>query len=179
MINLSELISKDASISGKLRIHYSPVPVEQLEDKTSRNAADIKPRGLWYGFGREWIDYVEGNSELRHKRGRYIYFVKVHNLKRVLQLSGIGDILKFSKEYADWRRGNSYLIDWAKVTKRYSGIEINPHSDAAQRYANGGGGGTFNDLMWYRDWDVASGCMWDLNNISIKLIFPRQKDDKT
>ena len=103
--------------------------------------------------------------------------MKVHNLKHVLRVNGIADIFKFTKHYADWRRGRNYLIDWAKVTKHYAGIEINPHSDAAQKYATGGGG-TFNELMWYRFWDVASGCMWDLNNISIKPIFPRKKDDK-
>ena len=173
MINLLELISKDAPISGKLRIHYSREPVDQIKDKTDLNQADAKPKGFWYGFGREWINYVETDHELSHKRGKYIYFVKVHNLKRVLQLNGLVDIFNFTKQYSDKWRGQYWLINWPKVTKHYAGIEINPHSTAAQHYARNS-----RELEWYRDWDVASGCMWDVSNISTKLIFPRQTHDK-
>lgn len=172
MISLSELISKDAPISGKLRIHYSIVPIETLEGKSQMDYSETKPRGFWYGFGREWIDYVERSTDLKHKRGKYIYFVKVHDLKRVLQLKGCSELIRFSKQY-----GNGVLINWSMVAKKYSGIEINPHSEVAQSYS--GGDGAFMELSWYKHWDVASGCIWDLDNISIKLIFPRQTDDKT
>lgn len=164
MIKLSELTSKDAPISGKLRIHYSRGPIEKLEIKNQMEYSDDKPRGFWYGFGREWIDYVENTRGLSHKRGKYIYFVKVHDLKRVLQLKDYNELVRFSTQY-----GNELLIYWNRVAKDYSGIEINPHCSV--RGAN--------QLEWYKNWDVASGCMWDLNNTSTKLIFPRQNDDKT
>ena len=40
-------------------------------------------------------------------------------------------------------------IDWIKVSKQYSGIEINPYQHS-NRYTS----------MWYYGWDVASGCIW-------------------
>jgi hypothetical protein len=45
------------------------------------------------------------------------------------------------------------------LTDKYDGIEINPYQFEA-RY----------QYLWYYGWDIASGCVWNLNNVKLKLL---------
>jgi hypothetical protein len=60
------------------------------------------------------------------------------------------------------------LIDWKKVAKEYSGIEICPYI-GEQRLK----------FSWYYPWDVASGCVWDNSAVkSINLVSGPNKIDE-
>ena len=93
--------------------------------------------------------------------GKYIYSVDIGNTN-VLQIKTHMELMQFSREYQGmmsqvYRKGES--IDWNKVASKYDGIEINPYQFEA-RY----------QYLWYYGWDIASGCVWNLSGVKLKLL---------
>lgn len=127
------------------------------------NKQPQKPKGLWYGFGDSWLNWVR--NEMPEWESDYLFHLKVDQSK-VLRLSTYDELIKFSKEY---KLVDSNLpafgfdtmgIDWIEVSKKYSGIEIVPYIFKARL-----------ELSWYYSWDVASGCIWNNDAIvSLKNI---------
>ncbi len=112
-----------------------------------------KPFGLWYGFDNSWLDWV---------RGRYDYWQLswLHTIEmddsNVLRIENGIEIEAFTDEYSEGGLAagprKTRDIDWKKVSKTYSGIEIVPFlNDCNTRV----------ELFWYYGWDVACGCIWD------------------
>ena len=161
MIKLQELLSKNDPINDKLRIHLSKNQITQLVNKNLEDYPLNKPDGLWYGFGREWIDFVYKN-ELTIKHGNYIYYVKLKDPKRILQIKDLTGMEEFSNKYLQRK-----LINWKVVSNDYDGIEINPYQ--GKLYYNSV------KYAWYGDWSIASGCVWNTNTIELKLIYPKTK----
>lgn len=166
MIRLKELLSANDRISDKLRIHVSKEPITSLVPKEPiRGDKPIsKPNGIWYGFGRSWLDYVAGHPHINHLQyqGTFIYLVKIKDQNKILRLKTRGDIDKFNEKYYT-KPG----INWQAVAQSWSGIEINPFIPNLHR-----DGGKYS---WYQTWDVASGCVWDVSAIQLKLIYPKQQ----
>jgi len=122
-----------ASLNGG-KIIYSPID--------QPNKPMVKPFGLWYAIGTEWIDWV------RYERPdweRDHAFVLDVDESRLLKINNYNDLQRFNEEYGI----EGYYIDWEKVSEKYGGIEIAPYIYQA-RY----------EISWYYDWDVASGCIW-------------------
>lgn len=162
-MKLKELLSFDDRINEKLRIHLSSTPVGPLQNKPVISPTDKgpydKPRGLWYGFGREWIDFSVGEG-FRPSRG-YIYFVKLLKPDRILRITTEGGMYLFTEKYYE-----RPLIDWKRVAQDWAGIEITPwqgrlYMDSAK-------------LSWYGGWDIASGCVWETSAIKLRQIFPKK-----
>ena len=40
-------------------VHVSETPIYKLEQRDYVQLPDDKPKGFWYGFGDEWIDWIE------------------------------------------------------------------------------------------------------------------------
>jgi hypothetical protein len=160
MIKFSELMN-ELKLTDDMRIHMSKKPFE-LEPRTFVQSVTMKPSGFWYGFGSEWIDWCR--SEMPDWVGKYIYGVDVGK-SNVLQITTNLELIQFSREYESkvsdtgYRREAGESIDWQKVASKYDGIEINPYQYEA-RY----------ELMWYYGWDIASGCVWNLSKVKLKLI---------
>jgi hypothetical protein len=161
MIKLSELVN-ELKLTDDIRIHMSKTPYE-LEQRTFAQKVTVKPFGFWYGFGGEWIDWCR--SEMSSKwTGKYIYSVDIGNIN-ILRIKTHMELMQFNREYQP--NDSSFYpalkdgeaIDWKKVVNKYDGIEINPYQSEA-RY----------QYMWYYGWDVASGCVWNLNNVKLKLV---------
>jgi hypothetical protein len=117
----------------------------------------FKPRGLWYGIGTEWIDWVRG--EMPEWESEHVFIIKV-NEPRIKIIRTLDEIDAFTKEYGS-NEGSSryrmtggsykdYSIDWRRVAADYDGIEIAPYNYRAR-----------NEYIWYYGWDVASGCIWN------------------
>lgn len=170
MIKLKELISFEDKISDKLRIHLSKNPIEKLVNRptyiTQSEVPVNKPTGFWYGFGREWIDLVYG-EEWNSRMGNYIYFVKLKHPEKMLFIKNKEGMDDLNKNYYD---DKMRTIDWKRFSGDYSGIEINPFQGKLYRSSG--------DYGWYGGWDVASGCVWNVNNLDLKLIYPRNSNDK-
>ena len=156
MIKLSQLIN-ELKLTNDMRIHMSKNPFE-LEQRTFNQKVTMKPFGFWYGFGSEWIDWTR--SEMPEWVGKYIYSVDIGNTN-VLQIKTHMELMMFNREYQSnlSDTGHRRLIDWKKVADKYDGIEINPYQFEA-RY----------QYLWYYGWDIASGCVWNLKNVKLKLL---------
>ena len=158
MIKLSQLVN-ELKLTDDMRIHMSKKPFE-LEPRTFTQKIAMKPSGFWYGFGSEWIDWTR--SEMIDWVGKYIYSVDIGNTN-VLQIKTHMELMQFSREYSQGLMSKVYregeVIDWKKVASKYDGIEINPYQFEA-RY----------QYLWYYGWDVASGCVWNLSKVKLKLL---------
>ena len=149
----------------------------KLDKKYKYTGSDcIKPRGFWYACGSGWYD--AGVNAETHK---YLYSVKLKRsiltkdlseIKKgkVLQITKQDEMRAFDKKYGknviskDIYFDNYLLINWKQVKKDFAGIEICPHQIKSRFGVNGET--VDNDIMfWYYSWDVASGCIWDLNAI--------------
>ena len=162
-LSVSELteLQNRLKITPDMRIHMSKYPIQKLEKRYYIQKPDDKPNGFWYGFGNEWIDWTETAGPER--KGKYIYEVYINDSK-ILQINDDQQFIEFTKEYKSRKQiipEIIFSIDWPRIEFKYDGIEINPYIDHAR-----------NDIkaFWYYSWDIASGCIWNLNNVKIKLI---------
>jgi hypothetical protein len=155
---LSELQTR-LSITPDMRIHISKNPIYKLELRSYTQIPSNKPRGLWYGFGDNWIDWVE--TIMPEWMGEYIYRVYIDG-SNVLQIKDYSEIKEFYKEYISRDQlcpGGTYFVDWNRIATKYDGIEINPYiGEARLKYD------------WYHTWDVASGCIWNLDMVKYELL---------
>jgi hypothetical protein len=160
MINLKQLIS-ELKLTSDMRIHMSKKPFE-LEQRSFIQKLSMKPSGFWYGFGSEWLDWCR--SEMPEWTGKYIYSVDIGS-SNVLRIKSHMELMMFHRKYSMRKPEDipedfdDVNISWYKVSKEYDGIEINPYQYEA-RY----------QYMWYYGWDVASGCIWNLKNVKLKLL---------
>jgi GNAT superfamily N-acetyltransferase len=147
-------------LSGEKKISFRDKDQEQ-----DTNAS--KPKGLWYSFGYEWANWV--SREMPERANTYEYIHKIDVTKKVLRLETIKQCLEFTDRFgsdASWHR--HYLINWDKVAKVYSGIEVtNPRDFHLDEERIGGA-----KLWWLYGWDVGSGCIWREDGIeSIELVY--------
>ena len=144
------------------RVHASvdlPVDILLRRYGTPRQPRGPKPKGFWYAFGNEWIDWV--NSEMPQWKSKYSYYylVDVKGCK-LLKMSKFEELIEFSQDFG-YDDGNSFYINWSKVAKKYDGIEINPYVFAARMN---------DDAQWYYGWDVASGCVWRPKKLKLEKV---------
>lgn len=132
------------------RITMSKSPIEKINSTTGQ-ISHFKPKGLWYGVGKSWINWVQ--SEEPQWMGKYIYKLTLTN--SVLKLSSVSATRQFSKKFKADCPGLQ-CIDWQKVALEYSGIEIAPYQSSLRSSVL---------IPWYYTWDVASGCIWNVNAV--------------
>lgn len=138
------------------RVILSPQEIKTIRSVPSQGI-HFKPKGLWYGIGTSWVDWLEGEGYSFSSKdwgGKYIYKLKLAG--GVLRIKSARELDQFTEEYeAESRFGGDQFIDWREVAKKYKGIEIAPYQASRRsRY------------MWYCGWDVASGCIWNASAIS-------------
>lgn len=110
------------------------------------NEPYFKPGGLWYGVGREWLEWTRAESF--HNEIGHIYRLHLDRSK-MLVLRTVTELDEFNACYLRPRSG-FHPVDWPEVMLAYTGIEIAPYQ-YSRRF----------DLSWYYSWDVASGCIWN------------------
>lgn len=131
-------------MSNNDKIFFNPVE-KQTEDGT-------KPKGLWYGIGSSWIDWVR--NEMPDWEADNVFKINI-NEDKILKITSTEELLDFNRKYGV--KSNFYNnINWDKVSKDYSGIEISPYQYKLRLNR---------DVFWYYGWDVASGCIWGDNTI--------------
>jgi hypothetical protein len=148
-------------ITPDMHIHMSKKPIHKLEKRLYAQISGDKPHGLWYGFGDEWIDWTETAGPER--KGEYIYEVDIDS-SNILQIKDYPEIARFTKEYGSSKQiipGKIFSIDWSRIEYKYDGIEINPYLYHAR---------LDDKFLWYYSWDVASGCIWNLEKVKISLL---------
>lgn len=169
-------MSENTIKPSSLRLsHFSKTPLK-LENLTypSNKIYDLrgtyfdKPQGLWlsdesdYGW-KSWCK--ENQFNLKNLKYQIEFDV---SLEGILLLKTEKDMLSFTKEFSE---GNPTLfalpnfkmqgIDWDKVKQKYHGIIITPYQ-----------GNVHFTLSWYYGWDCASGCIWNLSNLT-EVVSPK------
>lgn len=150
-------------VRGMARLlHYAEKPTT-LDMRNYEQAASrywMKPRGLWVS--------VEGEDDwptwCRSEQFRLAALDNVHEVvlkpdAHVLTISSKDELIAFTNEYSApspnlWGNDRTETIDWWTVATRYGGIIIAPYQWSC-RFS----------LSWYYGWDVASGCIWDIDAI--------------
>jgi hypothetical protein len=131
-----------------------------------------KPRGLWYGINQSWVEWCS-SEEPGWVHDHFHEVVLDHT--KILRISNIKQFNAFEKEFGmidpmlkmfedrmpslgGFSLEASHIgresIDWHKVAKQYSGLEITPYLWEKRLTS-----------MWYYGWDCASGCVWNANAI--------------
>jgi hypothetical protein len=130
----------------------------------------LKPNGLWYSFGCEWISWCL--SEMKEWIGNYSHEIEL-KYDDILVLETGQDVANFEKDYG---REERYLgcsksvytqINWKKLSQDFSGIEIRNYSDI---YGSIDPKIPIARSLWISSWDVSGGCVWDLSKIKVKDI---------
>jgi hypothetical protein len=105
-----------------------------------------KPKGLWYGMGDSWIDWVR--HEMPTWECNNLFKLDLDESK-IIKLNNEEELLAFNDQYGEKDYIN--FIDWFEVSKKYSGIEIPNYLWSLRMDRR---------VSWYYGWDVASGCVW-------------------
>lgn len=144
-----------------MHVHLSERLIDKLSPKGYTQQAGTKPNGFWYSYGTEWIDELSASKNLKDG---YIYKVDINNLN-ILQIKTEFELSNFTREYGLNNPSNTFTktyIDWVRVARKYDGVEIN--LPIFPNYTNSP------ELLWLYGWDIASGCVWNLDRIKIELI---------
>ena len=161
-------LSEELRFGSKERIHVSKEPIGDLTP-IEQTPGSLKPRGLWYGFGDEWIGWLK--MEMPEWWGETQYAYKIFpDTSNILVINTREELDDFIKNYYGEKS-----IDWVKVAQVYDGFEI-PHyrkegfrqivftSPEREKY------------MWVYAMDISSGCIW--NPKAIKTIKPFGKKSR-
>ena len=155
------------------RVIFSDVKMDKLLDfDYTKQKVGLKPGGVWYSIGDEWADLISGEYPDWAPRYSFVHRITVDDSK-FLKMSTLDELVKFTEKYQDpdpYRNAlDTKFVDWAHVAEDYAGIEVNPYIPAA-RYDR--------RTLWYGGWDVASGCVWDINLIkSVEFLGEMSDDD--
>lgn len=124
-----------------------------------KQITDDKPKGLWYGIGSSWLDWI--SSEMPEWFSPFTYEIYVDESK-LLRVTNPSEMLVFNEKYSKAERyGNK--IDWSAVERDgFGGVEISPYMWEFR----------LNTITrWYYGWDCASGCIWNYSLIEgVRLI---------
>ena len=166
--SLVDLILHDEQYSLNLNDRYILSHEKNIEfrNKEQDNERDFKPKGLWYAFNYEWASWVY--HEMPRYARDYDYVHKIEVTDKVLSLDTIDKCIEFTKRYGieqAWGNHPIYKIDWIKVAKDYSGIEVTQPYKWSRIHEHE------YTLWWLYGWDVGSGCVWNEDGIkSIELV---------
>lgn len=122
-----------------------------------------KPDGLWVSV-KGPDDWPTWCASERWALDRQVpHRVTLSPAANVLLVDSMSALLSFSENYgapiSNWFT-QRVAIDWARVAQDFGGIIIAPYQWPARL-----------SVDWYYGWDVASGCIWDLDCIaSVDLI---------
>ena len=113
-----------------------------------------KPKGLWYGCGDSWIEWVKIEMPEKLEKANYLYEVKLG--EEIIQISSDDEFDNFQSEFGFGSGWRGPAINWKEIQEQeYNGIEICPYNWERRMKSD-----------WYYPWDVASGCIWDPSGVS-------------
>jgi hypothetical protein len=148
------------------RYTFTASPITGVRNMTGEQSVNDKPRGMWYSCGDGWIQWLMAEMPKWIDDIKYVYEV-VPNLEDMFQLRTERDIFSFSNEVGVTQYGRrANKIDWQKVARMSSGIEICPYQYNLRIH---------HATPWYYPWDYASGCIWHPNGLrSLRIVAQRK-----
>lgn len=133
----------------------------------------IKPRGFWFSEGLSMLKFWKDNMQPIDLDNSYIYEVKIKDPNhKLLILKTFDDVLAFNNKF---RQTHKYvvkgkirkmsLINWYRVSEEYDGLYVKNYNQIRKKNFDLIG----KKLLWYYTFDWSSGCIWNFNNIDVKL----------
>jgi hypothetical protein len=145
-----------------MRIHNTIAPGLYLDAKyEQRESYNLKPFGLWYSFDDAWKAWCSDNMPERLFANDFELVINEINLLIIKDFKTAVDITVQHKNDKYWNLGIHH-VDWNKLSKTYSGIEIPDYWSLKKEMWKLPGP----VLTWFYAWDVPSGCIWDLSIIN-------------
>jgi len=172
LLEIAKFIINEKLILGKNeRVHIFTNKIESIKDIVQGKSVFGKPGGLWYGFGDEWIYFAkhgfDDDSNLSFKKKKYGY--KIYpNMEKIIVLRTKDNVDNFVNRYLSEVPDmyNQYNIDWVRVSRDYSGIEIPTYEELGMRlWYDQGGREAYARYWWLYPWDVSSGCIWKSDGV--------------
>jgi hypothetical protein len=166
-MKLVTVLNEVLNIGSGERIHVSSNPMQELRDLTAQNGVPSedrpigKPDGFWYAFGDSWLYFTSHSMTGRYDASQHAYKVVVDRSKIVsIRNQDMLDYFNREFSYETDMRDTPYLIDWVKVSQKYSGFEIPCYDDLEIK------GSTYIiKNRWLYNWDVPSGVIWNPNAV--------------
>jgi len=164
-MKLVSVLNEVLNIGSGERIHVSNNPIEELRDLTAQNGVpsenrpDGKPDGFWYAFGDSWLYWTSMNMSTKNYEHAYKVVV---DRSKIISIRNQDMLDDFNREftYETDSKYMPYLVDWGKVSQRYSGFEIPAYDDleiSGDRYIIRN--------RWLLNWDIPSGVIWNPNAV--------------
>lgn len=154
----------DLDLCADSLLIYSEHPIRVLRDRSNEQGIDIRPFGLWYGVGVEWVERAERMGEW-YEDTRYLYELRFDpQLDAILRVDTEDRLFNFARRFEVILMSGARLVDWGKVARTYDGVEFSPYlSHLAGRFP------------WYGDFEVPCGCVWNPESIAaVTLTFARK-----
>lgn len=135
-----------------LKVHITDALERECTfDRMSVPATDHKPAGVWYAIGGEWIRFCASDMPQWLTAAPRVYALSLDRA-HLIELHDTETTQQFTAWYGAGA-GDTATIDWPTVREsggvKPSGVEIDPYDY------------TFRYEMWYYQWDIASGVIWD------------------
>lgn len=112
-----------------------------------------KPRGFWVSVDGpdDWPSWCD-TEQYRPDRLAHRYEVRLASTANIITIDTAYGLLQFEHEWGV-RILNATNINWPLLALRYDGLIIAPYQWSCR------------SRDWYYTWDVASGCIWNLDAI--------------
>jgi hypothetical protein len=118
-----------------------------------------KPKGMWYGIDNSWTNHCTREAFLP-KIKKYNFIIDL-DVSSIFVLDSIEKYQYIIDNYGFLGRWGDGLIDWAKLSANYKGIEIPNYDSLRNKIPDD----SYDNNNWISSWDVNSGCIWDLTAI--------------
>jgi hypothetical protein len=148
--------------------HYSRKPITGIMSYPYNQSLRDKPNGFWVSVKGDcdWPWFVKNELSSEDRLGNKVT-VELKEDANILLLESVEAVLAFSEEFSlqpQWAKefpsGQGYFhIDWDRVADLYDGIIITPYQWPLRNDGR---------TSWYYGWDVASGCIWNVEKLVIK-----------
>jgi hypothetical protein len=166
-MKLISVLNEVLNIGSEERIHVSEDPIQDLRDLTAQNGVPSdnrpigKPDGFWYAFGDSWLYFTSHSMRDKYEGSQHAYKVVVDKSK-IVSIRNQDMLNDFNREFAfeTDNKFTPYLVDWSKVSQKYSGFEIPCYDDLEIK-----GSRYIIKNRWLYNWDIPSGVIWNPNAV--------------
>jgi hypothetical protein len=151
--------------------HVSVKKIYKLTNASFVDSVD-KPPGLWYTITKNgWIDYLRNENSDEAKKYKYLYTLSVSPSAKLYTIDSVDKAAELCKEIVTGKTSNGQdIVDWKIVKSKYDGVEVKEGvverlklAIKTPEYKVKG----FSCMKIFVMFDVASGCIWNLNKVSI------------
>ncbi len=177
----------ETAMLTEVRIHNAIRPISSLSQHIYHQNDGRKPNGFWWSIDKDWHSFVRTKHPKGKSVGSYNYEVNLPPTIKMVTLTDWNSILQFTISFGVslassgrlfWQKGDQTTydpaqdedlakinrcrvpaVDWSKVAASYDAIELPNYKKNDPNRPT---------VEWLDiDWDVPSGCAWNLTGVSL------------